>query len=136
MVENVYLCHTNKQTKNRYEKDSISYVIINPLRRWIIHHIVWFKKYVGHHITNVPSWELRCGFGIRIIGTIILGGGTIIQTTFCWLVVFLLCTYPSSFYGGGFLFNHNSNSRNGSGRFSVAKINKKNCDNFIVGCCI
>ena len=55
MVENVYLCHTNKQTKNRYEKDTIPYLVINSFRWWFIHHFVWFKKYVRYYTTDVPS---------------------------------------------------------------------------------
>lgn len=136
MVENVYLCHTNKQTKSRYEKDSIPYVIINPLRRWIIHHIVWFKKYVGHHITDVPSWELRCGISIRILGTIILGGGTFIQTTFCWLIVFLfpfVYIIPHHSVVGNFCLTVVWNSVPHCQGYSVAKINKKKLSHFIWG---
>jgi len=55
MVENVYLCHTNKQTNYSYEKDPIPFIIIDIVRWWIIHHFLRIEKYVRHFSTDVSS---------------------------------------------------------------------------------
>ena len=94
-----------KQTnKYSYEKDSIPFIIIDIISGWIIHHFLRIEKYVRHYTPDVSSWELRCGFPIRFLGTIILGGGTFDQTTFCWLIFYRFSIFlgnPSSLCGGG-----------------------------------